>query len=1310
MTLVLFLLLAKDLAAVLPLTSDYVEKKEQATKLFPPEICNNGIDDDLDGLIDCADSDCLPIVTYGIIDCQATNADINLTVSGGNTPYNYKWSDMVAEAIWSGNNTTNDASGNARNLGIGSVGIITYDAADKVEGSHSFIFNGATFLRYGVDGGFLETAYSVRTYSMWVKPSNLTGIKILFEQGGSTAGMAARLNGNILTAAYRASSTQYTTGNLTFPADGAWHHVAVVFNGGTLTCYLDGVASTNATSAATSIAANNNNDALGARNGTDAFGSSAANFYSGRMDDVQIFYSALSAQRIADLARNDGDRLNLSAGTYSVTVSNSIGCSATRFITFTIPCIEVCNNGFDDDGDALIDCADNSCPLPTASISGTNSICPGANTMLTASGGVGYTWNTGASTAAITVTPVSTTTYTVTVTSANGCTASTTQMVTVNAFPASISGINSICPGANTTLTASGGVGYAWNTGASTAAITVTPISTTTYTVTVTSANGCTATANQTVTITACIENCINGIDDDGDGLIDCAEPDCQAIWQPNLAPDVYQTCPGEVFQEQPIFNDGNIQTPLYSIYTPATKGAVSINIQGIFTYTPNGTACGIDSFKYQVCNIISGCCDQATVILQVGDNLPPVLQNLPADITISCSDPIPSTPEVFGLDDCPGIYVTFDETNNQTSTGSCQNYSVIRTWTAYDRCGNYAIGKQTITVADVIEPEIFRVYTLENGNKLLAGIAQKVSTGWTRVKFPIAFDAPPSVFAQVVSINGIEPIAIRVKDVDEEGFFVKVQEQEQADGIHAVEQVAWMATPIGANDGAPKLHVGYATGITQTSSAINYGMTYSTAPVFIAVPQSNNEADPFTVRFPMQGVTSTQVMLQEEQSKDAEMLHAGESLAWLSMNAGDLTDYEGNFAGVAGTVSVGNAWVTVPLPRKFTKPVVLFGGQPSGNDPATIRVNNVTSNSFQVRIEEWPYLNNLMTNRPLSYLVVEGSIQAAVENPCNPEIISLVPGVDLFAVDDCDNQVTLDYSESSTMMAVGLVKTNIWVAADECGNANTLIRHDTCNMAAVKVRAVLGGGLIGIFNSNLMRDNLRAKQYLPSTSPYWNATATVPEQANYEAISPSLLEVTGPSAIVDWVLLELRDPITRSKVKGSKSALLLRNGNIINPDGTDVILFDTTIAGNYLLGLKHRNHLGIMIENGRFMNVLNPPMIDFTSTLELLYGGMNTTRVVDGVRRLWSGDLSGDGRVIYQGPSNDVFQLFYDIMEHPDNTGNLANFIRSGYEATDLNLDGNAIYQGPVNDRSMLLQHTILAHPDNSLFLSNYIAYTLLP
>ncbi|MBK8826617.1 MAG: hypothetical protein IPO26_07860 [Saprospiraceae bacterium] len=74
--------------------------------------------------------------------------------------------------------------------------------------------------------------------------------------------------------------------------------------------------------------------------------------------------------------------------------------------------------------------------------------------------------------------------------------------MTVHPFPtASISGDKEICTGASTTLTASGGITYAWSNGATEASITVSPTTTTTYNVTVTDGNGCQASTSVTVTV-----------------------------------------------------------------------------------------------------------------------------------------------------------------------------------------------------------------------------------------------------------------------------------------------------------------------------------------------------------------------------------------------------------------------------------------------------------------------------------------------------------------------------------------------------------------------------------------------------------------------------------------------------------------------------------------------------------------------------------------------------------------------------------------------------------------------------------------
>jgi hypothetical protein len=166
------------------------------------------------------------------------------------------------------------------------------------------------------------------------------------------------------------------------------------------------------------------------------------------------------------------------SGTYSVTVTNANGCSASDAIQVTINTI------------------------PTVSISGNTTICSGNSTTLTASGASTYSWSNGGNTAAQNLSPASTTTYSVTGTAANGCTNTASATVTVNTTPTvSITGNSTICNGGSTTLTANGADTYSWSNGGNTAAQTLNPSSTTSYTVTGTASNGCTNTTSVTVTV-----------------------------------------------------------------------------------------------------------------------------------------------------------------------------------------------------------------------------------------------------------------------------------------------------------------------------------------------------------------------------------------------------------------------------------------------------------------------------------------------------------------------------------------------------------------------------------------------------------------------------------------------------------------------------------------------------------------------------------------------------------------------------------------------------------------------------------------
>jgi gliding motility-associated-like protein len=179
------------------------------------------------------------------------------------------------------------------------------------------------------------------------------------------------------------------------------------------------------------------------------------------------------------------DISSLTAGNYTVIITDSKGCNDTASFSVTQP-------------------------IPVPADAGPNAvICNGSNTVLNASGGVSYLWNPGGQTTqSITVSPAATTTYTVTVTDNNGCSNNDQVTVTVNSLPAAAPTAvpAAICRGGSSTLNAnpSGNAPftYSWAPGGQTSqTISVSPAATTTYTVTVTDNNGCSINANVTLTI-----------------------------------------------------------------------------------------------------------------------------------------------------------------------------------------------------------------------------------------------------------------------------------------------------------------------------------------------------------------------------------------------------------------------------------------------------------------------------------------------------------------------------------------------------------------------------------------------------------------------------------------------------------------------------------------------------------------------------------------------------------------------------------------------------------------------------------------
>lgn len=155
-------------------------------------------------------------------------------------------------------------------------------------------------------------------------------------------------------------------------------------------------------------------------------------------------------------------------------------------------------------------------PGPTLNLSASATstlVCSGDPVTLSASGGTTYQWNPGGqTTSSITVNPTVNSNYSVTV-SIGACSKDTVLSVSVNPTPSvSISGSSAVCQGDTITLTANAsGVSYSWSTGATTSVIQAVPTSATAYSVTVTNAQSCSASAGINITVNASPNVQING-------------------------------------------------------------------------------------------------------------------------------------------------------------------------------------------------------------------------------------------------------------------------------------------------------------------------------------------------------------------------------------------------------------------------------------------------------------------------------------------------------------------------------------------------------------------------------------------------------------------------------------------------------------------------------------------------------------------------------------------------------------------------------------------------------------------------------
>lgn len=373
--------------------------------------------------------------TVAITDAQcngSSDGEITVTFAGGTAPYDYAWSN--------GPFATGASSSTNSGLAAGDYTITITDA------------NGCT----------LSETYTVGEPDPLVVTGTVSNVACY---GDSTGTIDITVTGGTTAYSYAWSDGQTTEDATGLPA-------------GTYTVTVTDAHSCTATYTAT-VTQNDSLELQGSITNVKCNGGSDGAVYLTAIGGVPPYGYSWSNGAVTQ------NIVNVTAGTYGVTVTDGVGCSTVDSFEVTEP-------------DSLL-----------TSIAPTNVDCYGASTGaidLTVTGGTApynFLWSNFATTEDLTNIPAGM--YTVVVTDANGCI--TTDTVTITQNPEIvISGTvtNVTCYGAGdgtVTVSVTGGVppyGYAWSNGDATA--TADSLTPGTYTVTVTDSVGCTATADYDIT------------------------------------------------------------------------------------------------------------------------------------------------------------------------------------------------------------------------------------------------------------------------------------------------------------------------------------------------------------------------------------------------------------------------------------------------------------------------------------------------------------------------------------------------------------------------------------------------------------------------------------------------------------------------------------------------------------------------------------------------------------------------------------------------------------------------------------------
>ena len=221
-----------------------------------------------------------------------------------------------------------------------------------------------------------------------------------------------------------------------------------------------------------------------------------------------------------------------------------------------------------------------------------------------------------------------------------------------------------------------------------------------------------------------------------------------------------------------------------------------------------------------------------------------------------------------------------------------------------------------------------------------------------------------PVVIAQPAGFRGGQAAVVRITDVRNDGFTLRLQEPWNLDGAHTNEVIHWIALergswrlPDGTRFEVGKLNTSSTIGTLVTGggfATVSLANPLPTSdPIILSQVQTFNDQNFVKTRQRNESASGFQVALEEEESRtDA---HGTETIGWMAFEPGT-GRWNGNAYEFWETgLTVGPQFAAWNFLTNFGTPPRFTAGMASyqGSNNAAIRYNNLTATGVELKVEE---------------------------------------------------------------------------------------------------------------------------------------------------------------------------------------------------------------------------------------------------------------------------------------------------------------------------------------------------------------------